>query len=114
LWIISRDGDFGTTIGDVSFVNPVLQSEVSQAVTDSSLHLFTEIQSGLKHFIDTNKVRTEVELTADQSREIELEEKSLEELYSGGAMGKLVEQQKKFEELTSLGKVAKPKKKPKN
>lgn len=77
LWIISRDGDYGSAFGKNLFVNSFLRSELSEVSPDPDIYIFSDIVEGLTHFVDTTKVEANIKLTPEEFAEIESEEKSL-------------------------------------
>ncbi|MBS9405624.1 DUF4935 domain-containing protein, partial [Halomonas sp. TRM85114] len=77
LWIISRDGDYGTEFGGRFFLNGLLRSEVIQVSESASVYIFKDLFEGLKHFVETTKVKAELKLTPEEVADIEAEEKSL-------------------------------------
>jgi hypothetical protein len=77
LWIISRDGDYGTFFGDKAFLNRFLYDELRKVAAAPDVHLFRETVEGIEHFVNTTGVKAEKRLTPEEAQEIEKEEKSL-------------------------------------
>jgi hypothetical protein len=77
LWIISRDGDYGTFYGDKGFLNQFLYNELCRVAFEPEVYLFKETVEGISHFVDTTGVKAEKRLTPEEVEEIEKEEKSL-------------------------------------
>ena len=77
IWVISRDGDYGTAFGGSLFLNAFLRSELAQIAEGANVYLFEDLVKGLTHFVETTKVKANSRLTAEEVTEIEAEEKSL-------------------------------------
>lgn len=77
LWIISRDGDYGTLFGKKLFLNSFLQLELAKISEDLQVHIFEDSVKGLKHFVETTKVDTKTALTSKEFDEVEAEERAL-------------------------------------
>ncbi|GAA6146026.1 PIN domain-containing protein [Thalassolituus maritimus] len=77
LWIISRDGDYGTAFGGTLFLNGLLKSELVRIEENASVYIFKDLVEGLTHFVETTKVKAKLKLTPEEVTEIEVEEKSL-------------------------------------
>ena len=77
LWIISRDGDYGTSFGGELFLNGLLRSELDRITESARVYIFQDLVEGLTHFVETTKVKAEIKLTPEEVIEIEEEEKSL-------------------------------------
>jgi len=80
LWIISRDGDYGTVYGGKGFLNHFLYDELCSIASEPEVYLFEDMVEGIKHFVDTTGVKAEKRLTPEEVEEIEKEEKSLPSL----------------------------------
>jgi uncharacterized protein YjeT (DUF2065 family) len=80
LWIISRDGDYGTVYGGKGFLNRFLYDELCSIASEPEVYLFEDIVKGISHFVDTTGVKAEKRLTPEEAEEIEREEKSLPHL----------------------------------
>jgi len=80
LWIISRDGDYGTVYGGKGFLNRFLYDELRGVAPDAEVYLFPDTVEGIKHFVDKTGVKAEKRLTPEEVEEIEKEEKSLPQL----------------------------------
>lgn len=80
LWIISRDGDYGTVYGGKGFVNHFLYNELCSITPEPEVYLFQDIVEGISHFVDTTRVKADNRLTPEEVEEIEREEKSLPNL----------------------------------
>src|SRR5690554_5026119 len=77
LWIISRDGDYGTAFGGSFFLNSFLRAELAQITNDPIVHIFEDLVEGLTHFVETTKVDATIKLSPEELTEIETEERSL-------------------------------------
>ncbi|PZO58565.1 MAG: hypothetical protein DCF15_05250 [Phormidesmis priestleyi] len=77
LWIISRDGDYGTVYGGRGFMNHFLRSELCEVTVEPEVYLFEKLVEGITHFVNTTGVKAEKRLTPEEVNEIEREEKSL-------------------------------------
>ena len=80
LWIISRDGDYGTVYGGKGYLNQFLFDELCKVVSVPEVYLFEDTVEGIKHFVKTTGVKAEKRLTPEEAEEIEKEEKSLPHL----------------------------------
>jgi Mg2+ and Co2+ transporter CorA len=80
LWIISRDGDYGTVYNGKGFLNRFLYDELCNIASEPEVYLFEDIVEGLRHFVDKTGVKAEQRLTPEEVEEIEKEEKSLPSL----------------------------------
>lgn len=77
LWIITRDGDYGTFYDRKFFLNPFLYDDLRKVASDPEVYLFQDMAEGLKHFVDTTGVKAEQTLSPEELEEIKEEEKSL-------------------------------------
>lgn len=77
LWIISRDGDYGTSYGNQGFLNRFLYDELCEITSEPEVYLFKDLVIGIRHFVDTTGVKADKRLTPEEADEIEREEKSL-------------------------------------
>ena len=80
LWIISRDGDYGTVHSGKGFLNRFLYDELCKITPAPEVYLFEDIVEGINHFVDTTGVKAEQRLTPKEAEEIEREEKALPHL----------------------------------
>jgi PIN domain len=80
LWIISRDGDYGTVYGGKGFLNHFLYDELCKVADKPEVYLFEDTVEGIGHFVDTTGVKAEKRLTPEEAEEIEKEERSLPDL----------------------------------
>lgn len=80
LWIISRDGDYGTVYGGKGFLNGFLYEELCKISSAPEVYLFQELVEGIEHFLNTTGLKAENRLTPEEAEEIEKEEKSLPHL----------------------------------
>lgn len=80
LWIISRDGDYGTVYDGKGFLNHFLYEELRNVAPAPEAYLFEDTVEGIGHFVETTKVKAEKRLTPEETEEIEREEKSLSQL----------------------------------
>lgn len=77
LWIISRDGDFCTTLGDRLFLNRFLAHELEKLSPGAQVFPFHDTSKGIDHFINETGVKAEKRLTPEETKEVENEEKAL-------------------------------------
>jgi hypothetical protein len=77
LWIISRDGDYGTVYDDTGFLNRFLYDELCEVAPAPEVYLFADTVEGIKHFVDTTGVKAEKRLSPEETKEIRKEEKAL-------------------------------------
>ena len=77
LWILSRDGDYGTVYDGKGFLNRFLYDELSKVASAPEVYLFADTVEGIKHFVDTTGVKAEQRLTPEEMKEVEEEEKAL-------------------------------------
>lgn len=76
IWIITRDTDFATNHSGKMFLNTALHKELSNQ--DSiEVFCFNDTIEGIKHFIETTKVRAEHLPTPDEQELIKEENDSL-------------------------------------
>jgi hypothetical protein len=89
LWIISRDGDYGTVYDGKGFLNRFLYDELCKVANAPEAYLFEDTVEGIKHFLDTTGVKAEKRLTPEETSEIKKEEKALPPLdwLSGNSVG---------------------------
>ena len=80
LWIISRDGDYGTPYSGKRFLNRFLYNELCKIAPDPEIYLFEDIAEGINYFVDTTGVKAEQRLTPEEVEEIKREEKALPNL----------------------------------
>ena len=62
LWIISRDGDYGTVFDDKGFLNRFLYDELCNVASAPEADLFADTVEGIRHFVDTTGVKAEKRL----------------------------------------------------
>ena len=77
LWIISRDGDYGTICAGKGFLNHFLYNDLCKIASEPEVYLFGDLNKGITHFIDTTGVKAEQRLAPEEVEEIERAEKSL-------------------------------------
>ena len=106
LWIISRDGDYGTVYSGKGFLNRFLYDELCKITSAPEVYLFEDIVEGINHFVDTTGVKAEQRLTPEEAEEIEKEEKALPHLnQSSESMRKILQNMEQFSQPSqSLGK----------
>ena len=80
LWIISRDGDYGTVYNGKGFLNGFLYNELCSVASEPEVYLFQDMVEGIGHFVAETGVKAEKRLTPEEVEEIEKEEKSLPSL----------------------------------
>jgi hypothetical protein len=77
LWIISRDGDYGTVYDGKGFLNCFMYDELCKVTTAPEVYLFEDTVQGIKHFLDITGAKAEKRLTPEETKEIKKEEESL-------------------------------------
>ena len=77
LWIISRDGDYGTLFRGKGFINRFLYEELQAVSPGAEAFLFADTVEGIRHFVSATGVKAEKRLTPREVEEIEEEEQSL-------------------------------------
>ncbi len=77
LWIISRDGDYGTFHGKKGFLNQFLYEELRKLNPDAEAFLFEDIVAGIKDFADKMGVKADKLPTPEETKEIREEEGTL-------------------------------------
>jgi len=77
LWIISRDGDYGTAYERKLYLNRFLFEELRIVAPDSEVFLFQDTLEGIHHFVAQTGVEAKSTLTPEEVEEIEKEERSL-------------------------------------
>jgi hypothetical protein len=92
LWIISKDGDFGTMYGGRGFLNAFLFNELCEVTPEAESHLFADTAEGIEDFVKATGVAAEQRLTPEEKKEIKKQEQSLPPLgwmsgNSGDALG---------------------------
>jgi hypothetical protein len=80
IWVISRDGDYGTIYGGKGFLNRFLYDELQKVSPNSQAFLFSDSVEGIRHFVETTGAKADARLTPEEAREIEKEEQSLDPL----------------------------------
>src|SRR5262249_26783787 len=59
LWIISRDGDYGTVYGGKGFLNCFLYDELRRMTPDAEAFLFDDVVDGIKAFANKTGVKAD-------------------------------------------------------
>jgi hypothetical protein len=77
LWIISRDGDYGTICAGKGFLNHFLYNDLCRIASEPEVYLFEDLNKGITHFIDTTGVKAEQRLAPEEVEEIERAEQLL-------------------------------------
>lgn len=77
LWIISRDGDYGTRFGERLFLNPFLYEELRAVNSSVEVHWFEDIPSGIKHFAEKTGVKADNLPPPEVANDIRREESDL-------------------------------------
>jgi len=88
LWIISRDGDFGTLYGRRGFVNRFLLDELCKVTANAEAYLFTDLVEGIADFVEKTGVKAEKQLTPEEAEEVGREEQSLQNLLNVSSDGR--------------------------
>jgi hypothetical protein len=77
LWIISRDGDYGSTYGGRLFLNKFLYDELRKGAPNAEAFLFRNIVDGIKDFTKATGVDANTLPTAAEEAEIKKEIEAL-------------------------------------
>jgi hypothetical protein len=97
IWIITRDGDYGTIYSGKGFLNRFLYDELCKVTSEPEVYLFGDTVEGINHFISTTGVKAEQRLTPEETEEIEREEKALPYLnQSSESIGKMLQNMEQF------------------
>jgi len=108
LWIISRDGDYGTGFGGGLFLNSFLRTELAQIANDPTVHIFEDLVEGLTHFVETTKVDATIKLSPEELTEIETEEKSLPPVDSSSYRSTPIQSELSLPEMQRVMEAMKP------
>jgi hypothetical protein len=73
IWIISKDGDFGTVFMKTGFLKPFLYDELRRLVASVEAYLFNDINDGIKDFAEKTGVPANKLPTPEEAREIKKE-----------------------------------------
>jgi hypothetical protein len=57
LWIITKDGDYGTIYGEKGILNEFLYDELRKVSPDAEAFLFDDVADGIKHFAEVTGVK---------------------------------------------------------
>jgi hypothetical protein len=77
IWIISKDGDYGTTYDSERFLNQFLYEELREVSRDCEAFLFDELSTGIKHFVETTGAKSDNLPTLKEIEKIKEEEDAL-------------------------------------
>jgi hypothetical protein len=77
LWVISRDGDYCTKNAGLAFLNASMHEELRRINPNIEIRCFTEIERGLRDFINVNAVPDAKLPTPDEAERINKEQESL-------------------------------------
>lgn len=77
LWVISRDGDYGTFHNEKGYLNRFLCDELCAVSPGAQAFLFKDTIEGIDHFVKNTGVKADSRLTAEEKQEIKKEERSL-------------------------------------
>lgn len=77
VWIISRDSDYCSKYAETAVLNAALYRDLVQKRPDIVAHCFTEMEKGLRNFIETNSVRDAQLPTPDEAERINREQEAL-------------------------------------
>lgn len=77
LWIISRDGDFGSAYEGQGWLNQVLHEELNTMSTGIEAFYFKDLCDGIQHFVDKTGAEATKRLTPAEIKEIKQEEENL-------------------------------------
>jgi hypothetical protein len=77
LWIISRDGDYGTFHDTKGFLNHFLYEELRKITPAVEAFLFEDIVDGIKDFAEKTGVKADKLPTPEETKEIKKEEEAL-------------------------------------
>lgn len=77
VWIISRDSDYCSKYAETVVLNAALYRDLVQKRPDIVVHCFTEMEKGLRNFIETNSVLGAQLPTRDEAEAINKEQEAL-------------------------------------
>ena len=77
VWIISKDGDYCSKYAETVVLNASLYLNLVQKRSNIAVHCFTELEKGLRHFIETNSVQDAQLPTAEEAAAINKEQEAL-------------------------------------
>ena len=77
VWIISRDGDYCHKYAETTVLNAALYHDLTQKHHGIVVHCFTEMEKGLRAFIEANGVLDAQLLTPDEAERINKEQEAL-------------------------------------
>ena len=82
LWIVSRDGDYGTKFNKNVYANQLLRAELLAINPDSEIYLFENIPDALRHFVANTGVEAKAQLSPETAEAVIEEEEVLPSLDS--------------------------------
>lgn len=77
VWIISRDGDYCHKYAETVVLNAALFHDLTQKRQDIVVHCFTEMEKGLRDFINASPVLNAQLPTPDEAERINKEQEAL-------------------------------------
>lgn len=77
LWIISRDGDYGTMYEGKGYLNLFLYDELRRLNPAAEAFLFADVADGIKDFADKTGVKADKLPSPEEAKEIKKEEEQL-------------------------------------
>jgi hypothetical protein len=77
LWVISRDGDYGTVYNCKGFLNLFLYDELRRMNPDAEAFLYDDIADGIKDFANKTGVKADMLPSPEETKEIKKEEEAL-------------------------------------
>jgi hypothetical protein len=77
LWVITRDSDYATKYAGETFLNAALYRELGELELSLEVFCFSDIDTGLRRFAATAKVKAEKLPTPEEAEQIKKEQESL-------------------------------------
>src|SRR5205823_4115108 len=77
LWIISRDGDYGTVYKGKGYLNLFLYDELRSTNPDAEAFVFADVVDGIKDFANKTGVKADKLPSPEEAKEIKKEEEQL-------------------------------------
>jgi len=77
LWIITKDSDYCTTSGSKAIPNAFLHNELLQRNSKIEVFCYNDLAEGIEHFTETTGYNREMQIPAEELKEIKKEQESL-------------------------------------
>src|SRR5262249_19161881 len=78
LWVLSRDGDYSTKIGNNMHLNPALLRDIERRCRPApKVYCFDNIPDGIKSFTDTLGLKAKTLPTPDEVEEIKRDQRAI-------------------------------------